>query len=300
MPGSKRTRRYETSPGDKANGVTYTPPELAEFVARETVQVARPERTGPPLVVLDPAVGEGELLASLLRRLPKTRTVEVYGFDQDQRALEMCRQRLVGLHKRSTLHLEQQDFLAWASDFGGRQANPHFDLVIANPPYVRTQILGTAQARTLAGQFGLTGRIDLSYAFVLAIARVLGPRGVAGIIISNRFLTTRAGASVRQAIAERWHIRHVWDLGDTRLFGTAVLPAVLLAEGKNAVQSGRPRFSSIYQTREDGGSRPLVRSSTHLERLVSLACRTDDDFGFSMGPLRKRGKLRGLTLEFRL
>ncbi|MGO8751284.1 MAG: TaqI-like C-terminal specificity domain-containing protein [Thermoguttaceae bacterium] len=63
-------------------------------------------------------------------------------------------------------------------------------------------------------------------------------------------MTTKGGASVRAAVSERFHIRHVWDLGDTKLFGAAVLPAVFVAEGKNAQEGAQPKFSSIYETRE--------------------------------------------------
>jgi hypothetical protein len=60
-------------------------------------------------------------------------------------------------------------------------------------------------------------------------------------------MTTRAGASVRCAIRESFNILHVWDLGDTKLFGAAVLPAVLLLEGKNGRGVKTPGFSSIYE-----------------------------------------------------
>jgi adenine-specific DNA-methyltransferase len=76
-----------------------------------------------------------------------------------------------------------------------------YDLIIANPPYVRTQIMGAEQAQLLAKQFGLAGRVDLYYAFLLGMANVLDPKGVAGIIVSNRFMTTRSGASVRSALS---------------------------------------------------------------------------------------------------
>ncbi len=253
------TKRYDAVSGEKATGKTYTPPVLADFVADEIVRTARPANNGVPLRVLDPGVGEGELLASLLRRLPKNRPVEVYGFDHDERALEVTGAKLSGLHKRATLHLKCEDFLAYAT--GGFDGLPldglfkpvriAFDLVIANPPYVRTQILGAAQAQSLAGQFGLTGRVDLYYAFLLAIANVLCPHGVAGIIVSNRFMTTKAGASVRHAIRERFNLRHVWDLGDTKLFDAAVLPAVVVAEGRNGAAGGPPHFSSIYETQDE-------------------------------------------------
>ena len=61
-------------------------------------------------------------------------------------------------------------------------------------------------------------------------------------------MTTRSGASVRQALLKRFNVRHVWDLGDTKLFDAAVLPAVLLVEDKNGRKPNRPAFTSIYQT----------------------------------------------------
>ena len=38
---------------------------------------------------------------------------------------------------------------------------------------------------------------------------------------------------MRKTLRERLHLGRVWDLGDTRLFSAAVLPAVIIAEGKN-------------------------------------------------------------------
>ena len=62
-----------------------------------------------------------------------------------------------------------------------------FDAVIANPPYVRTQVLGAATAQELARRFRLTGRVDLYHAFAKAIANVLKPGGILGLLTSNRF-----------------------------------------------------------------------------------------------------------------
>ncbi|MCC7146845.1 MAG: N-6 DNA methylase [Phycisphaeraceae bacterium] len=250
------TKRYDLITDEKASGATYTPPELADFVAAEIVRAwdGRKETT---LRVLDPAVGEGELLASLLKRLPQNKTVEVHGFDNDRRALAAATARLQNAHPKASLNLAFGDFLSvvcgnavYGSLFEPKTAET-FDLVIANPPYVRTQIMGASAARALADQFGLTGRVDLYHAFILAIAKVLRPHGVAGIIVSNRFMTTKAGATVRRAFQDRLHLRHVWDLGDTKLFNAAVLPAVLVAEGLNGTTRSGPTFTSIYQTKDE-------------------------------------------------
>ena len=253
------TKRYHIVTEEKAGGATYTPKILSDFVARKIVEIAGSLPTNRPLRILDPAVGHGELLVSLLEHLadrPRLK-IEVHGFETDPEALRTATERLRQECPGVSLHFAPSNFLEFVLDHVGtdgnnslfRRAAPEtYDLIIANPPYVRTQIMGTTQAQLLAKQFGLAGRVDLYYAFILGMSQVLKPQGVAGIIVSNRFMTTRSGASVRQALFERFNIRHAWDLGDTKLFDAAVLPAVLLVEGKNSCKLKVPAFTSIYQT----------------------------------------------------
>ncbi|MEM7537277.1 MAG: TaqI-like C-terminal specificity domain-containing protein, partial [Chloroflexota bacterium] len=123
------------------------------------------------------------------------------------------------------------------------------DMVIANPPYIRTQIMGAERAQQIAEKFGLSGRIDIYHAFMLALAWVMKPKGIAGIIVSNRFMTTKAGSSIRKSIAEQFNVLHVWDLGDTKIFDAAVLPCVLILERRSKTNStSQAQFSSIYST----------------------------------------------------
>jgi len=251
--------RYSSVTEEKSSGATYTPKLLADFVARQIVQSTGNLTGNNTLRILDPAIGHGELLVSLLEQLPPQRglQLEVYGFETDPNALSIAAGRLKQKFPSVSFHLEPVSFLDFVlenfgthdhGDLFGASVPESYDLIIANPPYVRTQIMGAKQANFLAKQFGLSGRVDLYYAFILGMSRVLKPKGIAGIIVSNRFMTTKSGASIRQAILERFNMRHAWDLGDTKLFGAAVLPAVLLVEGKNSHSQTAPAFSTIYET----------------------------------------------------
>ena len=251
--------RYSSVTEEKSAGATYTPKLLADFVARQIVQGVGRLADKNTLRILDPAVGHGELLISLLDQLLPQRALqlEVYGFETDLNALSIAAERLQQKFPFVSFHFESVSFLDFVlENFGvhdhgclfGPSVLEAYDLIIANPPYVRTQIMGAKQAKLLANQFGLSGRVDLYYAFILGMSRVLKPKGIAGIIVSNRFMTTKSGASIRQSIIERFNIRHVWDLGDTKLFEAAVLPAVLLVEGKNGHSQVAPAFSTIYET----------------------------------------------------
>jgi hypothetical protein len=286
-----RTRpRYAAVSRKKADGATYTPTALADFVAQQMASAVRADRDRA-LRVLDPAVGDGALLASLVRALRERGygRIAVSGFDTNPLALDEARKRFEREFPDLTPTLEQRDFLDDA-----RGAEP-FDAVIANPPYVRTQVLGAQRAQQLARRYGLTGRVDLYYAFLVAISRVLASDATLGIIVSNRFMTTRSGQSVRTALNELYTLIHVWDLGDTKLFDAAVLPAVLLARSKDAsVRSAR--FTSIYETTKD--SARAARSPIEALELAGVVTTGDGRrFDVVHGSLDTSGVWRMATAE---
>ena len=116
--------------------------------------------------------------------------------------------------------------------------------------------MGAARARSLAKQFGLVGRVDLYYAFILTMAEFIKGQTVAGIIVSNRFMKINSGAQIRQALLEQLDILSIWDFGDTKLFDAAVLPAVLLAKGKTGRDPGSQiSFTSVYETTDQPHTR---------------------------------------------
>ena len=251
---------YSSSEDRKPVGAHYTPEILADFVARQIVQVWAKRPTSDRIRVLDPAVGDGELLLSILEELSRRgySNIDVLGFDTDRASVQAAVVRIQSSFPPIVPSLMCRDFLDFALMYGSGDlfsaAFEPCDLIIANPPYVRTQVMGAEKAQMLARRFGLSGRVDLYYAFIVGIARLLRPGGIAGIIVSNRFMTTQSGACVRQSIVEEFDVLHVWDLGDTQLFEAAVLPAVLLVKRKNSeANAAKPRFTSIYST-EDGPS----------------------------------------------
>ncbi len=274
-----RRQRYGEVAPQKSSGATYTPASLAGFVAKQMLHIARFPPHGA-IRILDPAAGDGALLAALLGSLPpaQRKRASVLGYDTDARALDLAAQRLRCHFPELDIRLELKDFLDHVRCFDAADnALQRFDLVIANPPYVRTQIIGASQAQQLARDFALTGRVDLYYPFLLGISRVLSESGVAGVITSNRFMTTRSGQAVRRELLSCFRLVHAWDMGDSKLFDAAVLPCVLVARGVVAADKrpGEPvHFSSIYETREPAtidAAEPLVALAAEDNCVVGVA-----------------------------
>ncbi len=255
----------------KAGGVHYTPPDLANFLARRTL--AHVDGDDPS--VLDPACGDAALLIAASRAAHRRRLggIRLFGFDQDLAALGEAESRLkeVGVSDPMLAHL---NFLAspvantQGELLGMRKTVPNsfpsqFDVVISNPPYVRTQVLGKELARRLAVQFGLTGRIDLYQAFICAMTRSLKHGGVLGLLTSNRFLSTQSGAAVRSFLWNNYQLLELYDFGDTKLFDASVLPVILVARRGDSGGIQTCNFSKIYEWRgtAPGDSGTIVASS---------------------------------------
>ncbi|MGA2031490.1 MAG: N-6 DNA methylase [Thermoguttaceae bacterium] len=251
----------------KANGVHYTPPELATFLAEV---VAERLSVGTCAVkILDPACGHGALLFAFSQAVPSPlrKRLVLYGYETDEAALRQAAGSLAGAGVGRVV-LQRQDFLAIEGiegmDVGPRRgqlsllddfqlaASRQFDAVIANPPYVRTQVLGAAAARELARRFRLTGRVDLYHAFTKAMANVLKSGGVLGLLTSNRFLTVRSGASLRRLLRTEFDLEAIYDLGDTKLFTAAVLPVIVVARKQRA---GNAHRTTNVKDREVLGAR---------------------------------------------
>ncbi len=259
-----RPKREPGSPTErKATGSHFTPPGLARFVAGQVLSACPSLLEKGHLRVLDPACGDGELLLALADTLAEQHgynleNVSFVGVETDPFAVMTSRTRLQSRNVRATI--EHADFLAGTPVVQGQltldalTAPPSlqepFDVVIANPPYVRTQVLGAAKAQDLAETFGLSGRVDLYQAFLIAMTQHLRSDGLLGVITSNRFLATKSGSDIRTFLAAEYDIIGIFDLGDTRLFEAAVLPAVFVGKRwahPSGTQTSSARFVKIYE-----------------------------------------------------
>jgi hypothetical protein len=274
MVSKPNTVRYTDVDKQKSDGATYTPKLLANFVAKQMLSEFSIPKTGD-IRVLDPACGDGELLEALIQNAPsrlKKRLI-VHGFDTDPVAIKNAVSRLHTKYPDLDIHLEQKDFLQHTLNLQGsndlfslnEQSEP-FNLVIANPPYVRTQVMGAEQSQKIAQSFNLSGRVDLYYPFILGISKVLDKNGISGVITSNRFMTTKSGQDVRREMLTRFNLLSIWDLGDTKLFDAAVLPSVFVAKGNPSkdLSFDEIPFASIYETKDE----PTTKSSDALDALT--------------------------------
>ncbi len=250
--------RYSHVESRKKEGAHYTPESFSDFISKNIISNANLKKS-VSVKVVDPAVGDGELLISLIKTLKAEsfHNIDVYGFDTNPMSIEITKRRLKEAHPDIIPTLQNKDFLQICIEKGGLSDSqdlfcesdiPDFDILIANPPYIRTQVLGAEKSQLLSKNFGLKGRVDIYQAFLVAMKSVLKPSGVAGVIVSNRFLTTKGAGKFREIIYNQYSIKGIWDFGDTKVFEAAVLPAVVILSTHDKEKNINIPFSSIYIT----------------------------------------------------
>ncbi|TMN87007.1 type II restriction endonuclease subunit M [Pseudoalteromonas phenolica] len=262
--------RYEHVECRKSEGAHYTSSQLSNFVSQELVSFNSNFADQKIVRIADPAIGDGELIISLLSRINDNKEIEVFGFDTNEISLEKAQRRINELFPNVTFKAYFGDFLDQSLSHEFNEIK--FDFIIANPPYIRTQVLGAEKAQVLAKQFGLKGRVDIYQAFLVATSKVLSPNGVAGYIVSNRFLTTKGSGTLRNILSDLYSIEKIVDFGDTKLFEAAVLPAVMFFKLK--VQNhDHTEFVSIYESTESCNSEIVSDSPiSALEHEGVISC----------------------------
>jgi len=254
MTERDRIMRYKNETKKKSTGAVYTPAEIADYVSRQMLKYSgEPHRE--TAFVLDPAVGEGELLISMIQALlPFCKQLYVVGYETDEEVGKATESSLKEMFPAISVDIRIGDFLA-AVENGEVEK---FDYVIANPPYVRTQIMGSEKAQILAEKLSLAGRVDIYYAFLVYTSHVLKENGIAGYITSNKFMTIKAGNSVRNYIFENYVVHHITDLGDTKLFNASVLPCIIVFSPGKTKDKTKVHFTSVYQCQDSSKIQNVV------------------------------------------
>lgn len=174
----------------RALGAYYTPQPLASTIVRWAVR-HRDER------VFDPACGEGSFLSEAAWRLldlgtsPRNLPDQIAGVELDPRAMSRARGALLSRHPAMRWgRLADGDFFAFAAQQGGRV---DFDVVVGNPPFLRTQgrdVIEKRFALSVARRLGVELTADASSwaPFVACAAAFVRPGGRMAMVVPREAL----------------------------------------------------------------------------------------------------------------
>lgn len=245
----------------KKNGIVYTPVELADIMAEKLFELITFNDSKKVYKILDPACGNGVLLEAVFKAAKKRKInaefLKFIGFDTDADALEETAKRLKKLN--SNFILKNENFLKYSKEHEYK-----VDAVIANPPYVRTQSIDDETSKKISKELELSGKFDLYQSFYAMLPKILKENGVISVITSNKFLSNKTGGDLRKILVSNFDIKELIDLGDTKLFEAAVLPAIVVG-CLNGKKSESFKYYKIYESPDNS-----IEISKKNEKLYSI------------------------------
>lgn len=119
--------------------------------------------------------------------------------------------------------------LFFAEAFAGNPGG--FDIVIANPPYVRQELIRPLKPY-LQEEFGdfFSSTADLYTYFYARGLELLRPGGFLCFIAPNKFMRAGYGKNTRQLLTAQAKPRMILDFGDLPIFEATTYPSILLIE----------------------------------------------------------------------
>lgn len=135
------------------------------------------------------------------------------------------------------------------------------DVAIGNPPYIRYDDLPETTAAEYRGTWPtMRGRGDIYVGFIERSLAMLKPQGRLGFICADRWMRNQYGAGLRELVAGRYSVEHVWTMHDVDAFEAQVsaYPAI-------TVLANKPQGSVVVADTTDafgeGSARALAKWS---------------------------------------
>ncbi len=231
-----RLDRLKTALERNKLGQFATPPELALSLAR----YARAHFDEGPVSFLDPAIGTGSFFSALSHAFPANRIRRATGFEVDAVFANTART----LWK--TMGLDVID-----ADFTLQSPNAAYNLIIANPPYVRHHHVAWAEKERLKSRIARSLHIEISglaglYCYFLLLCHEwMEERGVAIWLIPSEFMDVNYGAALRRYLTDRVTLLHIHRFSPTDVqFSDALVSSAVVVFRKTPPSvEHRARFS---------------------------------------------------------
>ncbi|HWZ94571.1 MAG TPA: N-6 DNA methylase [Opitutaceae bacterium] len=141
---------------------------------------------------------------------------------------------LAELERASAKH--RKPFFLWWLHFSEiKQKRGGFDIVLANPPFVRMELIKDDKpALKRRFPYLFAGRADLYVYFYGLGLHILREGGCLAFISSNSYLNSKFGGKLRQHFLETTRIKALIDFSETKVFDAVVEPAIIVLQKSTA------------------------------------------------------------------
>ncbi|RUM61025.1 MAG: hypothetical protein DSY66_03040 [Persephonella sp.] len=121
-----------------------------------------------------------------------------------------------------------------------------FDIVIANPPYIRQEKIKEDKPKFKAVGYQVYNSIaDLYVYFYEKSYQILAKKGIFSFITSNKFMRAKYGKQLRKFLKKNTKLKNIIDFGGFRVFESATVDTVIVIGEKEKPISNKIHICSI-------------------------------------------------------
>jgi type I restriction-modification system DNA methylase subunit len=202
---------------------------------------------GDSLIAPNPQQGLGMFRDELINRYRETKGTYLKAHSGGEKlSLEQEIQRLKGEIALLTHGSIQVSGFDWAVEFAEVMADGGFDIQVANPPYVRQELIKALKpALKQVYPEVYTGTSDLYCFFYARALQLLQAGGMLAFISSNKWFRAKYGEKLRGYIAETCQVNSITDFGDLPVFQSATAYPMIFIAAKVNQGKGSVRFTQV-------------------------------------------------------
>ncbi|MCX7993666.1 MAG: BREX-1 system adenine-specific DNA-methyltransferase PglX, partial [Fimbriimonadales bacterium] len=117
----------------------------------------------------------------------------------------------------------------WRVEFAEVFKDGGFDIIVANPPYVRQELIDSEVKAKLQAQYrdAAVGRSDLYVYFYARALQLLKPGGMHVFVCSNSWLDVGFGGKLQEYLLKHAHIQAIYDSALERQFASADVNTII-------------------------------------------------------------------------
>ena len=147
----------------------------------------------------------------------------------------------------------------WKQEFPEAMKSGGFDIVIGNPPYIRSQTLESEQRAYFGHKYlTATGTYDIYVLFVERALELIDANGKTGFILPNKFFTTDYGEGLRKILGSKKLVERIVDFEDAQVFKGAGTYTTLVF--LSHVENISPEYARLGEVYRSAGSVGLIRA----------------------------------------
>jgi len=236
-------------------GQFATPLSLATAITARAISYLPPD---VPISMIEPACGTGAFFSALRTAVGHGRVTRCCGVELDPSFAAASRE----LWQHDGVEIHEADFMDFTS---AEEQRGRFNLLCANPPYVRHHHLAADRKRALqsriASELGLrmSGLSGLYVYFTLLADPILEPGAVAAWLIPSEFLVVNYGAPLREYLRTRVTLLELFQFDPEEVqFDDALVSSCVLIYRKTPPPADHTALFRYGTNLEEGGKEQRV------------------------------------------